>query len=164
MHLLTSTQGYLDLYQITLEVDGGRDEGEAPLVNLTLELLDLCLMGKQLPVSQRLVVVEVPMGVGLDSEPYKGKGVVGDSDIAVREAELTLPDRLYLGAHQSYAALEVFHDLIVEIGLSILLQKFDLVFILFHLVFPGNAKPYKVAAGSSIDSSHRMLVYGGRSV
>ena len=51
MHLLTPTEGDLDLYQVALEVDGGGDEGEASFVNLALELLDLSLVGKEPSVS-----------------------------------------------------------------------------------------------------------------
>jgi len=164
MLLLTPTEGDLYLYQVAPQIDGSRDEGEAPLVDFTLELLYLSLMGKQPSVSQRLVVVEVPMGVGLDGQSYQGQGLVSDSDVAVGEAELAIPYGLYLGTHQGNATLQVFYDLIVEVGLPIFLQKLEFVLVLFHLVFPGNAKPYEVAAGSSIDNSHCMFVYGGGSV
>ena len=162
--LLAPTEGDLHLHQVALEVDGGGDEGEAPLVDLALELLDLSLVGKQAPVSQRFVVVEVAMGVGLYGQSHQRQGVVAYGDVAVGEAELTLPDGLHLGAHQRYATLKVLHHFVVEVGLSILLQEFDLVLVLFHLVIPGDAKPYEVSAGSSIDSSHRMYVNGGGSV
>ena len=41
VHLLATAKGDLYLYKVALQVDGGRDEGEAPFVNLTLELLYL---------------------------------------------------------------------------------------------------------------------------
>ncbi len=161
MLLLALTEGDLNFDQVASEVDGGRDEGESPLVNLALELLDLSLMGQQPPVPQWLVVVEVPVGVGLNGEPYQGKGGVGDRDIAVGEAELAFPDGLHLCSHQCDTALQILDDLVVEVGLPILLQKLECVLVLFHLIFPGDAKPYEVSTCSSVDSSHRMLVNGG---
>lgn len=83
VHLLSSTEGYLDLDQVALEVDGGRYKGKALFVDLPLELLDLLLMGKQPSVSHRVMVVEVSMGVGLDGKTYQRQGVIADCHVAV---------------------------------------------------------------------------------
>ena len=98
-------------------------------------------MGKKPSVAQGVMVVEVPMGVGLDGEPDKCQGIIGYRHVAVRKAEFALPDGLYFSAYQCDTALQVFDYLVIEVGFSILLQKFYLVLILFHLVYPGYAKP-----------------------
>jgi len=119
--LFTSTKRYLYLYKVAPEVNGGRDEGKASLINLALELFDFCLVGKQPTVPQRFMVVDIPVGIGLYGKSYKSEGIVGDRHITIRKAKLAIPDGFDLSAYQGDTTLKVLNDLIVEIGFSVFL-------------------------------------------
>ena len=68
VELLTSADAKLHLYESVLQVHLDRYQGEAFLLHLLPKLSDLFLVNQELALPLRLVVVQVPEGVGRDVE------------------------------------------------------------------------------------------------
>lgn len=147
MKLFASTEGHLDLDQITLQVDGGRDQGESFFINLSLQSFDFALMSKKPTISIRLMVMDAPMRIGLNGKSNKIQPSISNCHIAVTKAESAVPQGFYLGSGQGDSTFQVLDDLIVEICFLIFLKWFEGILILFHLIVPSYTETDEISAG-----------------
>ena len=98
--LLALGERDLDLGAPVLEVQGGRDDGEALLVDLALDLLDLVAVEQQLALASRGVVGPGALGVLRDVHAVQPRLVPLDVDEPVDERRASFPQRLHLRADE----------------------------------------------------------------
>lgn len=132
MELFAATEGDLDLHQVSAQIDRGGNQRETLLIDFPAQLPDLAFMHKKPSGPIGFVVVDVSMGIGLDRQADEFQVVLLDRSVAVAEAEPTGSDRLNFRPGKGDAALEVFHHLVVEVRLPVLLQHLDVVLGVLH--------------------------------
>jgi len=114
-------------------------------------------MGKKTTITIWFMVVDIAMGVWLYGKTNQGQSLFIDCHIAVRKAETPIPYGFHLCTCKRYTTLEIFNNLIVEVGLFILLEKFEFVSILFHLFIPSNTESNLVPTSITFNNTDRVF-------
>src|SRR5439155_6560595 len=103
----------LDLRHPVREVDAERDQGQALLVHLTSDLIDLAPMQEQLARAKRQVRALVPLLVRGDVQTLQPHLVPSHATETVHERSVSSAERLHLVPRELDPALETLEQLVV---------------------------------------------------
>ena len=113
--VLAARERDLDLRMWAVEVDARRHDGQAALLDLADEAIDLALVGQQLARAFGVVVLAAGGAVGRDVDVVQPQLAVAHLGVAVLDLRRAAAQRLDLGAGEHEAALPLLQQ-VVAVG------------------------------------------------
>src|SRR3954453_2308976 len=133
---LAAGQGDLHLCATVLEVEGHRNDRQAALVGLALDLVDLCTMQQQLSPAPRAVVEPAGLGVLRDVHAVQPDLPVLDSGESADEGRPSGTERLHLHTLEHDPRLPGLAQLVVMGSLAVARDDGLSLWLLHRVILP----------------------------